>query len=401
LCDNTLTQIMLHRNISLVAIKSCSWPKCYVAPAPFWFTQHGALGFCNARRPSVTKRIRTRRCPNRSFAGPDRWWTYNPPCRGSWPPAFTCCCSHWGRGCFPIRTLIRTLRWDAGFSNTMRSRPLIRFPQTFAERTGLRSSASRKLHLRQPTRREAGSRRRTDGSRSCGGSRSVDSISAARVATNCGACRRALRTLADGAPHPGASSHSRASSDGSLDRDTDPCRRYTQCSALAPPAIDDAVGQPARQFHVRPGNDRTDSVRCALARATFGAVGCCPTVADVRAPCLGCGLPKSIRPEMILVTFRTVALGAALTTVAEWRSQDFTHLGGFEVIMLGAFGFALYRGVTLPWVRIVMLFGVLHLALSPGASRRSPRTARTDISRPTSGRTIQDSRRRQTGFTDT
>ena len=39
---------------------------------------------------------------------------------------------------------------------------------------------------------------------------------------------------------------------------------------------------------------------------------------------------------MILVTFRTVALGAALTTVTEWRSQDFTHLGGFEVIMLGA-----------------------------------------------------------------
>jgi hypothetical protein len=68
--------------------------------------------------------------------------------------------------------------------------------------------------------------------------------------------------------------------------------------------------------------------------------------------------------EMILVTFRTVALGAALTTVAEWRSQDFTHLGAFEAIMLGAFGFALYRGVTLPWLRIVMLFGVLHLALS-------------------------------------
>jgi hypothetical protein len=67
---------------------------------------------------------------------------------------------------------------------------------------------------------------------------------------------------------------------------------------------------------------------------------------------------------MILVTFSTVALGAALTTVAEWRSQDFTHLGAFEAIMLGAFGFALYRGVTLPWLRIVMLFGVLHLALS-------------------------------------
>jgi len=69
-------------------------------------------------------------------------------------------------------------------------------------------------------------------------------------------------------------------------------------------------------------------------------------------------------PEIILVTFRTVALGAALTTVTEWRSQDFTHLGAFELIMLGAFGFALYRGVRLPWLRIVMLFGVLHLSLS-------------------------------------
>jgi hypothetical protein len=69
-------------------------------------------------------------------------------------------------------------------------------------------------------------------------------------------------------------------------------------------------------------------------------------------------------PEMILVTFRTVALVAALTTVTEWRSQDFTYLGGFEIIMLGAFGFALYRGLTLPLLRIVMVLGVLHLSLS-------------------------------------
>jgi hypothetical protein len=79
---------------------------------------------------------------------------------------------------------------------------------------------------------------------------------------------------------------------------------------------------------------------------------------------LGAASLNTYGPEMILVTFSTVALGAALTTVAEWRSQDFTHLGAFEAIMLGAFGFALYRGVTLPWLRIVMLFGVLHLALS-------------------------------------
>ncbi len=69
-------------------------------------------------------------------------------------------------------------------------------------------------------------------------------------------------------------------------------------------------------------------------------------------------------PEMILVTFRTVALGAALSTITEWRPPDFSHIGAFEIIMLGAFAFALYRGVRLPPLRILMLFGVLHLSLS-------------------------------------
>jgi len=69
-------------------------------------------------------------------------------------------------------------------------------------------------------------------------------------------------------------------------------------------------------------------------------------------------------PEMILVTFRTVALGDALTIITEWRPQDFSKLGAFEIILLAAFGFALYRGVKLPPLRILMLFGVLHLSLS-------------------------------------
>ena len=77
---------------------------------------------------------------------------------------------------------------------------------------------------------------------------------------------------------------------------------------------------------------------------------------------LGAACLNPYGPEIILVTFRTVALGAALTTVTEWRSQDFTHLGGSEIIMLGAFGFAFYRGVTLPWLRILMVLGVLHRA---------------------------------------
>ena len=69
-------------------------------------------------------------------------------------------------------------------------------------------------------------------------------------------------------------------------------------------------------------------------------------------------------PEMILVTFRAIALGDALATITEWRPQDFSHLGAFEIIMLAGFGLAFYRGVKLPLWRIVMLLGVLHLSLS-------------------------------------
>ncbi len=69
-------------------------------------------------------------------------------------------------------------------------------------------------------------------------------------------------------------------------------------------------------------------------------------------------------PAIILVTFKTAALGDALSIITEWRPQDFTHLGAFEAIMLAGFGYALYRGVKLPPVRLLMLFGVLHLGLS-------------------------------------
>ena len=69
-------------------------------------------------------------------------------------------------------------------------------------------------------------------------------------------------------------------------------------------------------------------------------------------------------PAMILVTFKTAALGEALSIITEWRPQDFGHLGAFEMIMLAGFGFALYRGLKLPGLRILMLFGVLHLGLS-------------------------------------
>lgn len=79
---------------------------------------------------------------------------------------------------------------------------------------------------------------------------------------------------------------------------------------------------------------------------------------------LGAACLNPYGPEMILVTFRTVALGSALLTITEWRPPDFSHLGPYEIIVLGGIAAALLYGVRLPWLRLVMLLGVLHLSLS-------------------------------------
>ena len=69
-------------------------------------------------------------------------------------------------------------------------------------------------------------------------------------------------------------------------------------------------------------------------------------------------------PAMVLVTFRTIALGQALSVITEWQPQDFSHLSAYELIVLGSFAVALYRGIKLPPLRLLMLFGVLYLSLT-------------------------------------
>ena len=69
-------------------------------------------------------------------------------------------------------------------------------------------------------------------------------------------------------------------------------------------------------------------------------------------------------PEPILVAFRILGLGQILSIIAEWRPQDFSRIGGFEICLLLGLGFALYRGIVLPPLRIALLLGLLHLALS-------------------------------------
>jgi hypothetical protein len=68
----------------------------------------------------------------------------------------------------------------------------------------------------------------------------------------------------------------------------------------------------------------------------------------------------------LLASQKILALGGALPLIMEWRATDFGSLGAFEICLLLGIGLALLRGVKLPPMRIVLLMGLLHMALSQG-----------------------------------
>jgi hypothetical protein len=68
----------------------------------------------------------------------------------------------------------------------------------------------------------------------------------------------------------------------------------------------------------------------------------------------------------LLASQKILSLGSALPLITEWRAMDFTYLRPFEICLLGAIGLALYRGIMLPPLRIVLLLGLLHMALAQG-----------------------------------
>jgi len=68
--------------------------------------------------------------------------------------------------------------------------------------------------------------------------------------------------------------------------------------------------------------------------------------------------------EPILVAWRMLGLGEVTSVISEWQPQDFSRIGGFGACLLLGLGFALYRGIVLPPLRLVMLLGLFQLALS-------------------------------------
>ncbi|WP_375415092.1 hypothetical protein [uncultured Bradyrhizobium sp.] len=66
----------------------------------------------------------------------------------------------------------------------------------------------------------------------------------------------------------------------------------------------------------------------------------------------------------LLASRKILALGEALPLIMEWRPADFSAVGPLEICLLLGLALALYRGITLPPLRIVLLLGLLHIALS-------------------------------------
>ena len=66
----------------------------------------------------------------------------------------------------------------------------------------------------------------------------------------------------------------------------------------------------------------------------------------------------------LLASQKILALGEALPLIMEWRPADFSYVGSLEICLLLGFGLALYRGISLPPMRIVLTLGMLHMALS-------------------------------------
>jgi hypothetical protein len=110
---------------------------------------------------------------------------------------------------------------------------------------------------------------------------------------------------------------------------------------IGPIALDALVGAEA-------------SSRKALA-ARWAAFGCGALIASCASP---------YGWNALLASGKILSLGAALPLIAEWRPADFGSFGILEATLLTAMGLALYRGVRLPVMRIALLLGLVHMALS-------------------------------------
>jgi len=100
--------------------------------------------------------------------------------------------------------------------------------------------------------------------------------------------------------------------------------------------------------NTQPNRRRTLAMRWLLFAVAALAAGCCTPY--------GWG--------SLLASQRILSLGSALQLIREWRPADFSQIGFFELTLLLGIGFVLYRGITLPPMRVAILLGLVHMALA-------------------------------------
>jgi hypothetical protein len=66
----------------------------------------------------------------------------------------------------------------------------------------------------------------------------------------------------------------------------------------------------------------------------------------------------------LVAATRVLSLGDVLSTLSEWQPADFSSFGLFEASLLGLTGLVLYRGITVPPPRIVLLLLLTQMALT-------------------------------------
>ena len=67
----------------------------------------------------------------------------------------------------------------------------------------------------------------------------------------------------------------------------------------------------------------------------------------------------------LMFPLRLIGL-AHLSEIGEWRPENFAHPGPMEIALLALIGFALVRPTRLPWLRVALLIGLIHLGLQHG-----------------------------------
>jgi hypothetical protein len=81
---------------------------------------------------------------------------------------------------------------------------------------------------------------------------------------------------------------------------------------------------------------------------------------------LACAMAALVHPygwRVLLAARDVLALGPAMSLIAEWRPQNFQTFNHFEFILLLGLGAALLTGVRLPAPRVALLLALLHSAL--------------------------------------